>query len=72
MSLLYINGRYIFHYRVLLPKQGSNDNEKEDGNPTMLIYACVDNMTSLDWKDVKLTLVSGSPLSCKQDIYTPR
>ncbi|MBI1871156.1 MAG: hypothetical protein HYS07_08205 [Chlamydiae bacterium] len=32
----------------------------------------VENQTDSDWKDVKLSLVSGRPLSFIQDLYQPR
>ena len=50
-------------YRLLLGK---------DKDPTNLQgWAIVENPTDSDWTDVKLTLVSGRPVSFIQDLYRP-
>ena len=53
-------------YRLVLP-------EKEaDGKQGFLQgWAIVDNQTDNDWKDVRLSLVSGRPISFIQDLYQP-
>ena len=42
-----------------------------DDKPYMQGWAIVDNATDHDWNDVRLTLVSGQPISFIQDLYTP-
>jgi hypothetical protein len=49
-------------YRLLLGK---------NGKPSLQGWAVVDNPTDEDWKDVRLALVSGRPLSFQMDLYTP-
>ena len=34
-------------------------------------WAIVDNSTNIDWKDVKLNLVTGKPVSFRQNLYDP-
>src|SRR5205085_6110204 len=51
-------------YRLVLPK------EKED-KPFLQGWAIVENPTDEDWKDVKMALVSGRPISFQMDLYTP-
>ena len=49
-------------YRLVLDK-----NEK----PYLQGWAIVENTTDEDWKDVRLSLVSGRPISFLQDLYQP-
>jgi hypothetical protein len=42
------------------------------GKPSLQGWAVVDNPTGEDWKDVRLALVAGRPLSFQMDLYTPR
>jgi hypothetical protein len=49
-------------YRLLLDK---------DGKPSLQGWAVVENTTDEDWKDVRLALVSGRPLSFRMDLYQP-
>ncbi len=51
-------------YRLILGK------EKED-KPFLQGWAVVDNVTDEDWKDVRMDLVSGRPISFQMDLYTP-
>ena len=51
-------------YRLVLGKA------KED-KPFLQGWAVVDNATDEDWKDVRMALVSGRPISFKMDLYTP-
>jgi hypothetical protein len=51
-------------YRLVLPK------EKED-KPFLQGWAVVENPTDEDWKDVRMALVSGRPISFQMDLYTP-
>ncbi len=51
-------------YRLVLGK------EKED-KPFLQGWAVVENATDEDWKDVRMALVSGRPISFKMDLYTP-
>jgi hypothetical protein len=41
------------------------------GRPTLQSWAVVENTTDEDWKDVRLALVSGRPLSFQMDLYPP-
>jgi hypothetical protein len=51
-------------YRLVLPK------EKED-KPFLQGWAIVENPTDEDWKDCRMALVSGRPISFRMDLYTP-
>jgi hypothetical protein len=51
-------------YRLVLPK------EKED-KPFLQGWAVVENPTDEDWKDCRMALVSGRPISFRMDLYTP-
>ncbi len=51
-------------YRLVLGK------EKED-KPFLQGWAVVENATDEDWKDVRMDLVSGRPISFQMDLYTP-
>ncbi|HVS38727.1 MAG TPA: DUF4139 domain-containing protein, partial [Gemmataceae bacterium] len=51
-------------YRLVLSK------EKED-KPFLQGWAVVENATDEDWKDVRMALVSGRPISFQMDLYTP-
>ncbi len=49
-------------YRVLL----------DEKSPVIQGWALVDNTQDEDWKNVKLTLVAGLPISFVHDLYSPR
>ena len=51
-------------YRLVLGK------EKED-KPFLQGWAVVENATDEDWKDVRMALVSGRPISFQMDLYMP-
>ncbi len=51
-------------YRLVLPK------DKED-KPFLQGWAIVENPTDEDWKDCRMALVSGRPISFQMDLYTP-
>jgi hypothetical protein len=51
-------------YRLVL---GSKKEEK----PYLQGWAVVENPTDEDWKDVRMALVSGRPISFQMDLYTP-
>ncbi len=56
-------------YRVLL---GDADlGNKSDTDPYLQGWALVENTTDEDWSNVKLSLVSGRPVSFIQDLYQP-
>lgn len=56
-------------YRVLL---GDADlGSKSDTDPFLQGWALVENTTDEDWTNVKLSLVSGRPVSFIQDLYQP-
>jgi hypothetical protein len=42
-----------------------------DEPPFMQGWATVENATEKDWRDVRLSLVSGRPISFRMDLYTP-
>ncbi len=44
---------------------------RSDGKPFLQGWATVENATEEDWKDVKLSLVSGRPISFSMDMYSP-
>lgn len=50
-------------YRLVLPE--------ETGKPTIQGWAIVENTTDEDWQDVRLSLVSGRPVSFVMDLYEP-
>ncbi|MBL8877516.1 MAG: hypothetical protein JNG88_00225 [Phycisphaerales bacterium] len=49
-------------YRLVLNK---------DKKPFLQGWATVENATEEDWKDVRLSLISGRPISFRMDLYTP-
>jgi hypothetical protein len=51
-------------YRLVLPK------DKED-KPFLQGWAVVENPTDEEWKDCRMALVSGRPISFQMDLYTP-
>ncbi len=44
---------------------------KKDGKPMLQGWAIVDNSSEEDWKDVRMGLVSGRPISFQMDLYQP-
>src|SRR5262245_3320806 len=44
---------------------------KKDKKPYLQGWAVVENPTDEDWKDVRMALVSGRPISFQMDLYTP-
>jgi hypothetical protein len=54
-------------YRLLI---GGPEN-KNDGKPYLQGWALVENTTDEDWTNVRLSLVSGRPVSFIQDLYQP-
>src|SRR5262245_47552648 len=49
-------------YRLVLGK---------DGKPFLQGWAVVENPTDEDWKDVRMALISGRPISFQMDLYQP-
>ncbi len=43
----------------------------DEGVPFLQGWATVENATEEDWNDVRLSLVSGRPISFRMDLYTP-
>ena len=43
----------------------------QEGKPFLQGWALVENPTDEDWKDVRMTLVSGRPISFTMDLYQP-
>lgn len=44
---------------------------RDDGSPQIQGWATVENTTEEDWNNVRLSLVSGRPISFRMDLYTP-
>lgn len=60
-------------YRLVLP-EGPTDREGDKpgaGLPTIFGWAIVENTTDEDWNNVRLSLVSGRPVSFIMDLYEP-
>ncbi len=59
-------------YRLIL-SESSNAGAKSDAKSkaTLQGWAILENQTDNDWKDARLSLVSGRPISFKQDLYQP-
>ena len=53
-------------YRIVLPDAG------KAASPFLQGWAIVDNVSRTDWKEVELSLVSGSPISFIQNLYDPQ
>jgi hypothetical protein len=51
-------------YRLVL-------SNKKDGKPMLQGWAVVENASEEDWKDVRMALVSGRPISFQMDLYQP-
>jgi hypothetical protein len=52
-------------YRLVLGKQN------KEAKPFLQGWAVVENPTDEDWKDVRMALVSGRPISFQMDLYQP-
>jgi hypothetical protein len=44
---------------------------REDEGPLLQGWAIVENTTEEDWKDVRLSLISGRPIAFRMDLYQP-
>jgi hypothetical protein len=51
-------------YRLVLSPKG-------EGKPMLQGWAVVENASEEDWKDVRMALVSGRPISFQMDLYQP-
>lgn len=63
-------------YRLVLPEADAKPDAKADakkpaGQGVLQGWAIVENTTDQDWANVKLSLVSGRPVSFKMDLYEP-
>ena len=45
--------------------------DEKDKKPFVQGWATVENATEEDWNNVRLSLVSGRPISFRMDLYTP-
>src|SRR3712207_2314785 len=45
--------------------------DKKEAKPYLQGWAVVDNPSDEDWRDVRMALVSGRPISFRMDLYTP-
>jgi hypothetical protein len=52
-------------YRLALPPLGG------EGKPYLQGWAVVENPSDEDWQGVKMSLISGRPISFKMDLYSP-
>jgi hypothetical protein len=52
-------------YRLVLEKN------EPDAKPYLQGWAVVENSTDEDWKDVRMALISGRPISFQMDLYSP-
>ncbi|QQS09674.1 MAG: hypothetical protein IPK69_03375 [Phycisphaerales bacterium] len=57
-------------YRLVLPDAPTSRSSKP-GSMTVQGWAIVENTTDEDWRDVRLSLVSGRPVSFTMDLYEP-
>lgn len=62
-------------YRLVLGEGGPRADEKQAvakaGKALLQGWAIVENTTDRDWKDVRMALVSGRPISFVMDLYQP-
>ena len=58
-------------YRLVLPDDKTAAEDKDNAKGTLQGWAMVDNQTDNDWNNVKLSLVSGRPISFREDLYQP-
>ncbi|MBL8744869.1 MAG: hypothetical protein JNK58_00780 [Phycisphaerae bacterium] len=60
-------------YRLVLPDEtkGAAPDAKKKSTMTLQGWAIVENTTDQDWKDVRLSLASGRPVSFTMDLYQP-
>ncbi|HVZ93228.1 MAG TPA: hypothetical protein VG797_01835 [Phycisphaerales bacterium] len=56
-------------YRLVLPEAAKDG--KDTGKPMLQGWAIVENTTDDDWRDVRLSLASGRPVSFTMDLYEP-
>ncbi len=56
-------------YRLVLPDEGKD--VKKPNTMTLQGWAIVENTTDQDWRDVRLSLASGRPVSFTMDLYQP-
>jgi hypothetical protein len=56
-------------YRLVLDHR--DDAERAAGKAVLQGWAIVENTTDRDWKDVRMALVSGRPISFVMDLYRP-
>ncbi|MCX4025895.1 hypothetical protein H0A36_22715 [Endozoicomonas sp. SM1973] len=62
-------------YRLVLPDSQSNTANANNSEKQLAIlqgWALIDNTTDEDWRNIKLSLVAGLPISFIHDLYTPR
>jgi hypothetical protein len=58
-------------YRLVLPDQNAQRQQAPGDKPFIQGWATVENATEEDWHNVRLSLVSGRPISFRMDLYTP-
>jgi hypothetical protein len=58
-------------YRLLLSDDAAKGEENAKGSGLLQGWALVENTTDNDWSNVKLSLVSGRPVSFRMDLFQP-
>lgn len=58
-------------YRLVLRDSEEGDSARPQAKPYLQGWAMVENTTDDDWQNVRLSLVSGRPVSFIQDLYQP-
>ena len=58
-------------YRLVLGGDDAAGDEQPAGKALLQGWAIVENTTDRDWKDVRMALVSGRPISFVMDLYQP-
>ena len=53
-------------YRLVLNGKG-----RKNSTPLLQGWALVENTSDEDWKDVRMALISGRPISFQMDLYQP-
>ncbi len=58
-------------YRLVLPENDSRGEAARNAQGFMQGWALVENTTDQDWSNVRLSLVSGRPVSFRMDLFEP-
>ena len=71
VSLAYVEEAPLWKsaYRLVLPAPDAPAGGSRESKAFLQGWAVLENTTALDWKDVSVTLMSGSPVTYKQQLY---